>query len=75
VVDEKTKVLFNFLVNAFSLTISLGVVRCRGVASYANKFVERLHEFGDELSAAITDDLFGKSVVAKDMVAEDFGCS
>jgi hypothetical protein len=67
------EVRFQFLIEAFSLSISLRVIsgrRCNGVIK---ELGEGSREFGNELGAAIRNDLIIKSESSINMLEEKFG--
>ena len=71
--NEEPEVLFDFLVDLFSLTISLWVVGC-GCSNFdAKGCIELMHKSRDELSATITDDLFWETMKLPDMVKKEPG--
>ena len=67
----KPKILFYFLIYAFGLAISLGVVCCRGIAFNVKEFVQFLHHFCIELSSPVMNDLTRQAMESKDMIAID----
>ena len=74
-INEEPEVLFNFLVDSFSLTISLWVVGCRCSNFDAKGCIQLMHKLGDELSATITGDLFWETMKLPDMVKKEPGNS
>ncbi len=62
VVDEDSKVLFDFLVDSFSLSVGLWVKGRGRIQGDVEESVEFLHEFRDELRASVGDNDLGHSV-------------
>ena len=62
VIDEETQVLFQLLIHAFGLTISLRMICHGGVVLDAKESVEVNHEFGLELRSSVMDGLLQNTV-------------
>ena len=62
VIDIKSEVLFQFLVDPLGLTICLWVISCGWVVLYTQGFEEICRKFGLKLSASIMDDLIRSSM-------------
>ena len=57
VIDIKSEVLFQFLVDPLGLTICLWVISCGWVVLYTQGFEEIYHKFGLKLSSSVMDNL------------------
>ena len=62
VVDVDPQVLFNFLIDPFSLSVCLRVIGRGEVYFNVQEPVQVLHEMGVKLRASIMDDLPGNAV-------------
>src|SRR5882762_3041285 len=67
------KVLFQFLVNMFGLTIGLGVISCTHGLLDTEEFPEFIGEGGGELRAAIGDEFSREAKVLPDVITIE-GC-
>ena len=73
VVDEDAEVLFEPLICAFGLAISLGVVGGAYVLFDIEDAAQFLREVGGETGIAIRDNFVGSAVVWKNMLDVKFG--
>jgi hypothetical protein len=67
-VDKESEVLFQFLVHPFSLTITLGVVRCGGCKLDPEYSVEFTGELGYKLRPPVGHNFAGQSMMFPDML-------
>ena len=68
VVNEDTKVLFEPLIRAFGLAVSLGVIGGAYVLFDIEDAAKFLREMGCEAGIAVCDDLAGSAIMWKDML-------
>ncbi len=68
IVNEDSEILFDLLVNSFSLAIRLGMPGGRCVWRDVEQSVEFLHELGDELRASVGDDDLWHSMLRVDVI-------
>src|SRR5580704_11196591 len=73
VVAVNSKVLFEFLVDPFRLSICFRVVGCRHGTLNSHALEEVLREFGCELRSSVRDDLLRCSVESENMLYEKIG--
>jgi hypothetical protein len=67
-----SQVHFQFLVEAFSLSIGLRMISGRGCNGVIKEFSKSFREFGDELRALVRDNLVVESKSAVNMLEEKF---
>ena len=66
--DKDPQVLFQLLVNSFSLSICLQVVGCGGCSFNSEQPVQFLHECGNKLQSSVGHDLSWETVELPDVV-------
>ena len=72
VVYEKAEVLFDFLIHALGLPISLGMICGGGIHFDSNKTIEILCELVNKLWSSIADNFLWKSMFTPDFVSINF---
>ena len=77
-VRKTLQILLQFLVNLFGLAIGLWVIGCRKCLADAKESVQFMHEFSDELGAAVRQGSLGHPMVLPYLMQEEvggtFGC-
>lgn len=71
VVDIDPEILLEDLIDAFGLTVRLGVVRGREVGLDAEEVAERAPELGGEEFASVRDYVSGEAMLSEDFPEED----
>ena len=67
------EILFESLINLFSLSVSFGIITGGKVNMHVLRFSKESEELGDKLRAAVTSDMGWNSILEENMDDEDLG--